>query len=391
MDSYSEIVKHDSTMMLDYHRKLLLKLIRKAEKISRAELTKVTKLSPTTVGRIVGALMEEGLLNEVGTSGPGLGRKARLLALNGNAKFAIGLDIDLHTITAGIVNLTGEIITHRSVPTEKPLTPEQAALQIKQTVEELLKTVPEEIAAKVAGLGVCLPGNVQWPSGTVRFSPQLGWSNVQLGDELEAHLGDLPIFIENNVKSSATAEILFGHGKACNDFVVVHVGSGIGSAVVKGGAVERGENGMLGEIGHIVVQPMGRICDCGRRGCMQAYACISALEKEAGLPFKEILKRAAQGDLICSSLLEEATSYIAMLISNIVNMYDPPLILLTGEMFDEVPSLAEDVKERAERYFWHNLAHKPRIEKSTLKHLDNMILSAASVVFQESFFSSAMG
>ncbi len=381
-----KIVKNDSALMLEYNRQLLLQLIHTKGPISRAELTKMTKLSPTTVGRIINSFMEEDLITAVGTTKSGLGRKALLIDINGSGRYAIGIDIDIYQISAGMSNLNGEIVLRKSAPTPDSYSPEAIAEVSLRLIEEINTCATPQMAKQVLGVGISIPGNVQWDDGIVRTSPQLGWKNVAFKELLQSKYKK-PIYVDNNVKATAASEILFGFGKKYADFVILHVGSGVGAAVVSNRSVCRGVNGMYGEIGHITLRPTERLCDCGLHGCMQTYICMSALEKKSGMPFSDIQTRAKNGDMFCRSLLNESTEHLAMLLSNIVNMYDPPLILLSGEMFDNSIELVEDVKKRAKPLMWHTMIQIPCIENATFVYKDNVILAAASVVFQDFFLS----
>jgi len=374
--------KHSSALMLEYNRGLLIKLIYTRGPISRADLTKITKLSPTTVGRIIGSLIEEQLVIEVGTSDPAIGRKAKLLNINGDGRYSIGIDVDLYRISAGLVDLKGNVIAKETFPMPDSITIESISELINTAISSIftLTNTPN----KVIGVGISIPGNVQWPEGIINLSPQFGWENVDLKSYLNHYL-NRNIYIDNNVKATAAAEILYGYGKSYPNFVILHVGSGIGSAVIMNNDICRGSNGLFGEIGHMTIQPTGRLCSCGRHGCLQSVACMAALEEMAEIPFPEIIENAKNGDSYCSSLLTEATNQISMLISNIVNMYDPPLILLSGEMLDQYEFIANDVISKSKSYMWKNLKNPPLIKNCSINYADSSILSAASIVFQQFF------
>lgn len=380
-----ESLKQGLDSMLEYHRKLLLRLIRASTSISRADLTRLTKLSPTTVGRIIGALLEEDLIVESGLSDAVMGRKARLISINKSGCYAVGLNIDMNQIHGGIVDFGGNVVFETSRSSGKASTTDTVLELIQEIMREIDAVMDEEMHSKFLGIGVGVTGNIQPDTGTVQFSPQLKWSNVPLRDILQERLHEPKIFVDNNVKCTATAEILFGYGKNNPDFVVLYVGTGVGSAVVRSFSVLRSANGLYGEIGHITMHPFGRPCDCGRRGCAQTDICISSLERESGLPFPQILAAAQEGDPFCSSLINTAEESLSVLLSNIVNIYDPPLILLGGELFDLIDGLGERVASRASRFMYTGFGNSPEIMFSSVPYQKNAILSSASIVFHNEF------
>jgi len=381
--------KNDFQQMLENNTQLVFRIIGEIGPVSRTQLAKITGLSATTVGKIITSLMKSDLVEEVGTTGNGIGRKATLVHIKSEGRYAIGIDLDIESISAGLINLNGKIIARRDIHIKNDLSPDGLANKIISIVDSLMTDIDSRIINKLIGIGVSMPGNVEWKTGNIINSPQFHWKNIPFREILSKYTS-LPIFIENNVRSSAASEILFGHGKEYSDFVILHAGSGIGAAVVTNNVVRRGTNGLLGEIGHMTIALAGRKCDCGLHGCLQSYACISALEKISGLSYNEILNRAQNGDIFSGQLLNESSKIISMLVSNIVNIYDPPLILLSGKMFDTSNNLTNTVKKLSYSLMWDTVKNKPIIEKAFLSYNDNVILAAGSVVIQQLFLSPTL-
>lgn len=381
----NRLEKQGLNSMLEYHRKLLLHFIRVSSPISRADLTRITKLSPTTVGRIIGSLLEEGLVHEEGLSDASLGRKARLLFINASSCYAAGIDVDMRKIRGGIVDLGGNVVFETFRASDEILSVDTAVQLITEVFEELQAQLDAQNPKKFLGVGITVTGNIQPASGVVKFSPQLKWSDVPLRDLLIKKLNTDKIFIDNDVKGDAMAEILFGCGRKNPDFIVLYAGTGVGTAVVKNDKVIRSANGLYGEIGHMTLHPFGRLCDCGRLGCVQTEICIPALEKEAGIPFSDILTRAGNGDLLCRALLNRAEQSFAVLVSNVVNMYDPPLILLKGELFDLIEGFRDRVIEQAKYLMYHGFMCSPTIASCSFTRKEDIVISGASIVFHNEF------
>ncbi|MBQ4652346.1 MAG: ROK family transcriptional regulator [Oscillospiraceae bacterium] len=382
-----EIIKQDLASMLEYHRNLLLHLIRTLSPISRADLTRLTKLSPTTVGRIIGALIEEGLIIETGLSGAALGRKARQISINNNGCYAVGIDIGMDIVNVGVTNFGGELIYITSRSSGELLSVDMAVELIRDAYREVLEQLDEAVVQKILGIGVTVTGNVQPTTGIVQFSPQQKWSHVPLKDILVKELGVQKIYIDNDVKGTATAELLYGHGRSNPDFAILHAGTGVGTALVSNSHIVRSGNGLYGELGHTIYHPFGRLCDCGRRGCIQTDICIPALENEAGMNISRIIELAGKGDPRCSDLLETAERSLAILVNNMINTYDPPLILLEGELFDMIENLTERVIAQAKYFMNHGIGYitDTKVQPSSFSHKKDSVVSSAAVLFHNEF------
>lgn len=376
-----EIRKHGADLVKDYHKSLVFNLLRTMGPISRADLARLTTMSATSIGRIVQELIAENLVFEIGQTRAGVGRRATLLDINSDGQLALGVEIDTHGVSAGIVNLRGELVSPALFEPLPGLGVDETLTQTANVVQKAMASIDEKEASKLLAIGVTIPGAVGWPDGTVRFSPQFGWSNVPLRQLLEEKI-DRPILVENNVKASALAESLFGVTQEAVDFVIVTLGSGMGAAVVTGGGLYRGPDNTAGEIGHTMIDPEGPLCDCGRRGCLQMYACISGIERMAGRRFEEIFQLAKQGDPDSSKVLDQARTYLAMGLANLACVYNPKFIVVETRFFKRWPTVIEEVQERFESFLWRPIADSVRIVPSGLNEHD-AIISGASVVLHE--------
>lgn len=338
-------------------------------------------MSATSIGRIVFDLVSEGMVFETGQSRSGLGRRATLLDINANSLLAVGVEIDTLGISAGVVNLRGELVVP---PVFRPLPDLEVATTLGDTVmavREVMADLDKSIADKVIAIGATIPGAIGWPNGNVMFSPQFGWENVPFRELLEKEF-DTTVFVENNVKASALAELLFGVAQEVPDFAVVTLGSGMGAAVVTEGNLYRGPDNTAGEIGHTTIDPNGPRCDCGRKGCLQMYACISAIERMAGKRFQEVLALAYSGDSKCAQVLDQARSYLAMGLANLASAFNPRFIVVESRFFKVWPNMIQEVEPIFRELLWKPIADQVRILSSGLKEHD-AIISGASVVLNE--------
>ena len=186
------------------------------------------------------------------------------------------------------------------------------------------------------GVGIGLSGLIDHHKGLCIKSPFLQWENVPLAQLVTSRL-QLKTVIDNDVNAFAAAERLFGPASSCSHILVLTVGRGIGSGMVVSGQTYRGFSGGAGELGHLVSEPGGRICVCGKRGCLEAYASErSLLERYRELrpqvhSVEELLFQCSKGEPIALALVEDAGRRVGMALANMVNLLNPQLIVVGGE------------------------------------------------------------
>jgi len=244
---------------------LVLRALYDRGPISRAEVARLTGLTRTTVGDLVGELLVDGLAREVGR-GPSTGGKAPILVeLVDDARHVIGLDLGEHVFRGAIVDLRGQV--QRVI--DRPVTglDGDAALAV---VYELIDTLVEAGRDTLLGIGVGTPGIVDARTGTIRGAVNLKWQDLPLGSLLRERYG-VPVRIANDSRAAALAIQLFS-GRQSGNLVAIKVGRGIGAGVVLGGEVFHGDGFGAGEIGHVVVDDDGAECRCGRFGCLETVA-----------------------------------------------------------------------------------------------------------------------
>lgn len=376
------VSKHGSDLMKEYNEKLLYNLIRTKGPISRAKLAQLTRLSPTSVGRIASYLLDEGYIREVGTVDGCVGRKAMLLDIIPEGVLGISVDINVPQIHVGLVNIRGEILSRRSKENSPHNTVEQILTLVKTAVDETLNTISDDLKKRIIGMGVSAVGPVDWPDGIVISSPQFNWKNVNVPLRLLLQNSyDFEVLVDNDTKSTAKAEQLFGGASKYNSFLSIYLGSGIGSTLSINGRIVRGDNNLAGEIGHMVVVPNGTLCDCGRRGCLQATACISGVERITGKKFEEVLELAAQGNVDCVTLLDQTATYLSQWIANMAVLFDPTKIIIYGEMLDLWESLYDQIAERFKLFLWTPEKHSQILRKSFIENAAIPFLSGAASVF----------
>jgi len=339
-------------------RKIILDTIRKAERIARIDLARDTNISQATVTTLTAELIRQGLIEEVSrdeeTERSQRGRPRVDLKLRSAAFLVAGLKIAGLTISVVIVDFEGKVVHEYKHQMDQSIF--QADEMIKQ-IEMALAAATASVDLPVAGLsaiGIGIAGVVDANRGFVHWSPLFKKRNIEFGTQLSAALKK-PVFIDNDANLVAMAEQYLGLGRNVTDFIVVTIESGVGMGIVVNNQLYRGIRGCGAEFGHIKVQLDGALCRCGQRGCLEAYVADYALLREASIsteqandasPEKRILDLLAdarRGDPTAQSIVRRSSRMFAMGLSNLVNIFDPQLIILSGERMQFDHLYAEDV------------------------------------------------
>lgn len=233
------------------------------------------------------------------------------------------------TLLAGIdvggTKCLGVVINEHGVVTSSVRKPTPVA----KDLVDLLLEIAEELGAHDS-LGVGVPGLIT-PQGVVRASPNLkGVTEFPLRADLESRTGRR-VWVDNDATAACLAEWQYGAARGCSDVWMVTLGTGIGGGLVSGGVLQHGGHGHAGEIGHMVVDPSGPLCPCGRRGCWERYASGTGLAYLAGGETGEsLMHRAMNREPDALTVLDEYAKWIALGLANLTNMTDPSCIVLGG-------------------------------------------------------------
>lgn len=303
--------------------------------ISRVELAGLIRLSAASVTDITGALIERRLVYEAReAASTGVGRRKVLLEVDYEHASVVGVKVSNAAVHAAVTDLKGEVRASRVDPLASS-EPEAVVTQVVASLQALRTGASPE----VVGLGVSVPGSVDPATGTVTYSPLLGWTGVALGERLE-HASGLPVVLENDVNCLAAAEAWFGHGHDVKDFLVVTLGRGVGLGIVVDGKLYRGPRGGAGELGHVVLQPGGLEAAHSEAGSVEAYLSDDGLVKQArdavgrfpadGV-VDDLLALAEAGDEQALALYRWAGHLLGQVLGMLVNLFAPSLVVLAGE------------------------------------------------------------
>jgi predicted NBD/HSP70 family sugar kinase len=250
-----------------HHRALLLQTLFRYGPASRADLARSSGLTRVTVSDVVAGLVAEGLLTEQrkGPAAPVQGRVGKppvLVQLAEQARQIVAVDLSADGVVSGaLLNLSGDVQDRRRQPLEGRRGEDAVAL-----VHELVRELVDAATRPVLGIGVGTPGVVD-EAGVVVDAPNLGWHDLPLADGLRAAF-ELPVFVANDANTAVLGEHTFGDA-GDGGLMLVRVGTGVGAGLVLEGALLHGHRSAAGEVGHVVIDPDGAECACGRRGCLE--------------------------------------------------------------------------------------------------------------------------
>jgi N-acetylglucosamine repressor len=254
-----------------FNQQLVLRAIYDHSPISRADLARLTGLTRTSVGELVGALLGAGLIEEVGRGQSHGGKSPILLRVAPDGRHLIGLDLGESTFSGAVVNLRGEIL--RSA--ELPLAGRDGQAAVER-VYELVDSLRDDDGAPLLGIGIGAPGVIDSRSGVVRWSVNLDWAELGLG-KLVAERYGVPVVVANDSHAAALAELTFFRRPRPNNLIVIKIGRGIGAGVILNGQLFQGDGYGAGELGHVSAGQTGTRCRCGREGCLETLTSMRAL------------------------------------------------------------------------------------------------------------------
>ena len=375
------------------NERLILNVIRQNPSVSRADIVRITGLSPSSVTFIVKRLKRDKIVWEEQLRNLSqIGRRPTALRLRGSARVAIGVEITPSGARIATADLSDAELGQKTVP----WSPNSDVFFEK--VHAALRALLEPLApGQALGVGVALPGTIDRSTGKIIAAENLGWFGVDAGDRLRRNL-KVPFYFENAAKLSALAEMWFSHREASplRNFVSVLPRGGVGTGVIVNGQILQGATSAAAEFGHISLYPDGRKCPCGNVGCWEQYASDLALSRtyaeetgQAGAsdePAESIIAKARAGDGAAQRALKTTAGYVGMGFVNLVLALNPQAIIVGGYLAQAWDLIEEEVwavlRRRAPAYFLAGLRVLPS------RHgIDSPLRGAVALVLSR-FFNS---
>lgn len=399
----NKVVKGSFELMKKLNVEAILKVIKEYGRLSRADIAKLTGLTPASVTNITKILIESDYLIERGIGESSGGRPPILLEINIKARYVIGISIGVGNIEVALTDLGANIRLKKSLNIDERNTDEENVfIYLINLINEVLE-ISEVDRRKIAGIGVAMHGIVNPILGISQYAPYYKWKNINIKSILEEKF-DYPVFVDNDVRAIALGESLFGVAKGIENFIEINISNGIGAGIIIDNKPYYGMDYSAGEIGHIVVEQDGALCKCGNYGCLESVASNKSIERRVirsikqgissslvddiedieKITIKDILIAALKGDELSNVVLKEASRYIGVGISSLVTILNPKLIVMVGDIFDEnkimIETLSETVKKRGLSISNENL----KILKSSLGQ-NASVIGATALAIQEVF------
>ncbi len=346
------------------NKSVILNTIRLHAPISRAQVANLTGLTRGTVSNIVTLLIDSGLVLEDQLQDSKIGRPSILLSLRPEGGAVVGVEIGVNFISVLLTNFVADPLWKIRVQINTSQSETDIISQTEKYIEQAL-LIAKENELRVLGIGVGLPGLVNVRQGMLVVAPNLHWKNVPLRLIFSQHF-NLPVYIENEANLAALGEYYYGVARDVDNFIYLSSDIGLGGGIIIGGKLFRGGDGYGGEIGHIQRDPAGELCGCGRKGCWETQvgpravlrrvrselkqhpdttlllACSNNLEN---LTFDLVVEFALGGNQICRQAIEEVAINLGEGIADLVNIFNPDLIVIGGTFILGKPILHSIIEE----------------------------------------------
>jgi len=323
--------------------------------LSRSELTATTGLNRSTIADLIGELTNLGLVAEgpaVTPSGPG--RPSPMVSTRPQGAVVLSLELSVDSVAVATVGLGGHVYRQERVPRPRGESPAQTIRVVAGLSGELLADLPAD--SSLTGVGVGVAGVTRRSDGFVQLAPNLGWRNVPLGEMLAAALGlNDPVHVANEADLGALAEYRRGVGAGVHHLIYISGEAGIGAGIIHDGKPMLGASGYAGEAGHTLINPDGLACRCGATGCWETEAGEAALARRAGIQagvtglelMDTIVARADAGEQKTLDALGEIGRWLGLGIGNLINVFNPQLVVLGGFYHPLFPFLEKAVFDGA--------------------------------------------
>ena len=320
-----------SEIARDINRDVVLEIVRTKQPVSRADLSRISGLQPSTVSSIVEQLLEEQWITEGIAALRPRGRRPTMLSLNANMVILVA-DVRPTQSIVAVIDLNGRFLTRETVPLLKD--PVRGVDKIIVAMQRMIKEYPDR---SFEGIGLSLPGRVDPETQHLILAPNLAWKDFDIKRAVEARI-PLQVEMDNAANACLLSELWFGNMDGVRNAVLVTITEGVGTAILVNGQLATGKNGLAGEFGHMSIDRNGPLCGCGRKGCWEMFASSRAainyyceLKPKVERPdIMELLNLAEDGDACAIKALSRQAMYLAQGLLTIITALAPEVIHLNG-------------------------------------------------------------
>lgn len=311
--------------------------------------------------------------------------------------YVIGIDIGGTNTVFGIVDARGTILYNGSIKTGQYDDINDYVKALGEGLQNVIKSAGGK--DKIKGIGVGAP-NGNYFNGCIEFAPNLPWKGkIPLAQLISDQTGGIPVTLTNDANAAAIGEMTYGAARGLKDFIVITLGTGVGSGVVIGGNLVYGHDGFAGELGHVIVRrDNGRLCGCGRHGCLEAYTSATGVARTARellmtrteesllrelepdkITSKDVYDAAVKGDKLSQEIFETTGEILGEAFANFVAFSSPEAIILFGGLTKAGKLIMDPVKRSMEKHMLKVFQGKTRLLFSQLKESDAAVLGASAL------------
>jgi glucokinase-like ROK family protein len=370
--------------------------------ISRTHLTEISGLNKSTIGSLLTQLQTWGFVRESGITGQRPGRPGVMIDLNPDAGRLIGVEIGVGFISVIVTDLKANVVWRCNAETT-----DQDQAQVLDRAMSQVDEAARQVQAsghRLFGIGLGVPGLVDHTSGTLLFAPNLGWSDIPLRDMWRRRFG-VPVVVENEANAAALGERMLGVGRQVDNFVYLSAGVGLGSGLMIDGRLYGGVGGFAGEIGHMTIDLDGPQCKCGNRGCWETLIGPIAMVQRARqaaaegraprllalcevggdvntLQMEHVLRAASEGEQAILDDLDEVGRYLGIGIANLINAFNPSLVVLGGMLSLAGPYILPRAHQEVDARALSAAREGVRLTVSAFK-FDACVMGGVSLIVRE--------
>ena len=314
--------------------------------------------------------------------------------------FVVGIDVGGQTIKLGVVDARGEVLAQKVIKTSSDPSAEVVVSEIAQAVRDIVRESGKE--GQIRGVGVGAP-NGNYYTGTIAFAPNLSWAangSIEFAKMLSEAIDGIPVSLTNDANAAAVGEMTYGAARGMKNFIMITLGTGVGSGIVIDGKVVYGSDGFAGELGHTTaVRHNGRMCGCGKTGCLEAYCSAigvartarewlemsdepSVLRTVADITSKDVYEAAKEGDKLALKVFEFTGRILGEKLADFIAFSAPEAIVLFGGLARAKEFLTGPIENAMNENVLPLWKGKVKLVYSSLKESDAAILGASALAWE---------
>ncbi|MDE7461573.1 MAG: ROK family protein [Muribaculaceae bacterium] len=323
-----------------------------------------------------------------------------------NKPYVLGIDIGGTNTVFGIVDARGHVVASDSIKTQKHSNFDDYVHELHHEIMRLLKS--NDAVNEIQGIGIGAP-NANYYTGEIQNTPNLPWGKgiIPLAEKVSQAFGGIPVAITNDANAAALGEMTYGAARGMKDFIMITLGTGVGSGIVVNGQLVYGHDGFAGELGHVIMKRNnGRVCGCGRTGCLEAYCSATGVARTAReflevrsdpstlrnldiemITSKDVYDAAIAGDKLAKEIFEYTATILGEALADMVAFSSPQAIILFGGLAKSGDLLLKPLKETFEKSLFPIFRGKTKIILSELKESDAAVLGASALGWEAKFRS----